>query len=324
MTSWAKSSQHFALANNFLPPAYLHGGHRQTLLARFLPRDIVLNRLHFESFALSDGDVLECVWSGPATGPIALILHGLAGSFASPYVKGMMHVLNQVGFRTVLMHFRGCGQMPNRLDRLYHGGDTGDMAEVVAKLQKREGVDIVAVGFSLGANALLKWLGECGRQCPLRAAVAISVPFDLGASVDHMSSVYDQWLLRGLKRQVRRKFKNRPWPKSLLPYRSARNLRAFDDQVTAPLHGFKDANDYYTQSSSAQYIRSIQTPTMILHAKDDPFVPLSCVPTVLPDQVQLHLTQTGGHVGFVEQIFPSMQFWHERQVARFFTKAGIF
>jgi predicted alpha/beta-fold hydrolase len=218
----------------------------------------------------------------------------------------MLAALPRHGLRAVLMHFRGCSGEPNRLPRAYHSGDTGDIDFVVRTLKAREpGTPLAAIGYSLGGNALLKWLGEQGTQAPVRCAVAVSVPFLLHESSAHLNRgfarVYQRHLMQSLKHNVRRKAAKLLPPVPLDTLDRMQSFFDFDDRITGPLHGFKDAMHYYTASSSRQYLNRIRIPTLIVHAVDDPFMPASVIPKSdeLSPAVSFHLHRHGGHVGFI-------------------------
>jgi predicted alpha/beta-fold hydrolase len=187
----------------FKPAWWLPGPHLQTLwptICRRPIKNIVLKR---ERFELPDGDFVDLDWVGNTKGPIVLILHGLEGSIHSPYAKGMLQALQQRGWRGVFMHFRGCSGEFNRLPRGYHSGDTHDVSAVITSIRNREpSVPLAAIGFSLGGNVLLKWLGELAEQNPLKAAVAVSVPFELHKTAKRVqegfSHVYELHFMRSL------------------------------------------------------------------------------------------------------------------------------
>ena len=314
---------------NFQAPYWLLNPHLQTLwgaLMRSRPRV----NLRAERLELSDGDFLDLVWVGQTKNtPIVIILHGLNGGVDSGYAMGMLDTLEKQGMRGLLMHFRGCSGEANRLARAYHSGETGDVAQVVSMLQEREpDTPLYAVGYSLGGNVLLKWLGETGNNNPLQAAVAVSVPFELNKAADRLntgfSRLYQWWLVSGLKKFHQNKFKNRvkgpELKKTFQNFHTIRTFWEFDDCITAPLHGFKNAEDYYVQSSSRQYLKSICTPTLIIQAKDDPFLPVSAIPQEheLSPSVTLWLSETGGHVGFVQGKFPwRPEYWLEKNIVKY-------
>ena len=250
------------------------------------------------------------------------VLHGLEGSSRSGYAAAILRRLAQTGFQGVLMHARGCSGQPNRLHRAYHAGETGDMSHVVDALRTRfPDRPIAAVGYSLGGNALLKWLGETGADNPLATAVAVSVPFLLAHAHERLQGGFSrlyQWHLMGkMKRSVRRKRDLPGYPVDVAAVQRLTTFREFDDRVTAPLHGFAGVDDYYTRSSSRQFLAGVQRPTLVLHARNDPFMFAHSVPTAqeLSPHIRLELSEHGGHVGFVEGRIPGFaRYWLERRI----------
>lgn len=314
--------------STFKPAWWLPGGHLQTLwpnLLRKRPRPALAR----ERIELPDRDFIDLDWTTGTSGPLVLVLHGLQGCSASPYAAGILKALHDHGMRAALMHFRGCSGEPNRLDRSYHSGETSDLDTVVRLLRSRHPhAPLAAVGYSLGGNVLLKWLGEQGAKAPLAAAVAVSVPFDLHRAAWRLerglSRLYQRVLLRSLRRSLVRKFRHRPAPFALDQALRARSLREFDTKVTAPLHGFANADDYYTRSSCAQYLRGIRVPTLILHALDDVFMTADAVPSpaALSDSVTLELSASGGHVGFVAGPWPwRPHYWLEERIPAYLRSA---
>jgi predicted alpha/beta-fold hydrolase len=268
---------------------------------------------------------LDLTWSGKRKGPIVIVLHGLEGSYRSRYASGILKAIAQRGWRGVLLHFRGCSGEPNRLTRSYHSGDINDFQTVFTSLRQREpGTPLAAVGYSLGGNVLLKWLGEKGKQAGLIAAVGVSVPFDLARAAwqleQGLSQVYQWSLVKALQYSMRYKFRNRDCPFDLKILEKVRTFKEFDDLVTAPLHGFIDANDYWQRSSCRPFLRNIQTPTLILHSMDDPFLPKDAIPSAadLSPTVQLELSSGGGHVGFINGPWPwQPRYWLEQRITEF-------
>lgn len=307
----------------FRPAWWCPGPHLQTLWPTFF-RPGPQVELFPERLELPDGDFIDLHWSAGGSEPIVIILHGLEGCSRSPYARGLLATLTRLGLRGVVMHFRGCSGEPNRLARSYHSGDTADLAHLVRVLHEREAnVPLAAVGYSLGGNVLLKWLGESRTQT-LSAAVAVSVPFELAAASDRVnrgfSRVYQWRLLRSMRARVRAKLALMPPAIKNTDLASLRSFRAFDQAVTAPLHGFRDADHYYATASSRQYLRSIALDTLILHARDDPFMSEAVIPThaELSPRVELELHRRGGHVGFVGGRLPwRAQYWLEERIARF-------
>jgi predicted alpha/beta-fold hydrolase len=314
------------MKNVFKPAWWLPGPHLQTLGASLVPRKISLP-IHFERLELADGDFLDLAWVGKGSGPRVLILHGLNGSVNSHYAKGMLAMLEKRGWRGVLMHFRGCSTESNRLAQSYHAGETRDLQTVIKTLMLREpNSPLYAVGYSLGANVLLKWLGEIGKsglENPLKAAVAVSTPFKLAETAKHLNSgfrrIYQWRLVHGLCTAYRHKFTKLPKPHKIrtLKITKLKTFWEFDNAITAPLHGFKSADDYYEQSSSAQYLITIKTPTLIVHARNDPFTTLNCLPKEheVSASVSLEIPAQGGHVGFISGKYPWKPiFWLEDRI----------
>ncbi len=310
--------------SNFRPAWWLPGSHLQTIWgARIRPHSQL--PLLWERLELPDGDFVDLAWSGNGKGPIVVVLHGLEGSFRSRYAAGILRAIAQRGWRGVLMHFRGCSGEPNRLTRQYHSGDTGDFQFLLSALRQREpNTPIAAVGYSLGGNILLKWLGEKNQHSEIIAATAVSVPFDLTRAawqLEQGHSQFYQWiLLKGLQRSVQRKFRYRKCPFDLKKLKKVRTFKQFDDLVTAPLHGFIDANDYWRRSSCRPFLSRIQTPTLILHSEDDPFLPVDAIPldSDLSPSVQLEISTHGGHVGFIGGHWPwKPQYWLEQRIPEF-------
>jgi predicted alpha/beta-fold hydrolase len=313
----------------FKPAWWLRNSHLQTLWPCItrpsqLKPTLTLER---ERLELPDGDFLDLDWvNKSASGPIVIVLHGFEGSVNSHYAKGMLNVIDSHGWRGVFMHFRGCSGEHNRLQRGYHSGDTHDLAFVVNTLLQHEpNASLAAIGYSLGGNVLLKWLGETGKHNPLKAAIAVSVPFELHKVAKRISSGFSrfyQWhFLRCLRRRLQRKFAFIAPPMDPQFLESLTSIRDFDNSFTAPLHGFRDVEDYYTTSSSRQYLRFIKVPTLLLHAKDDPFMTEDTIPTLeeLSPSIQLEVTEAGGHVGFVAGHYPWRPvYWLEERTPLFF------
>ncbi len=312
------------LDSPFHAPWWLRGPHAQTLWASGLRRTPQPD-LRRERLELPDGDFLDLDWVDGGEGPVVLLLHGLEGSVESNYAAGLLAELQRRGHTAVLMHFRGCSGEPNRLERGYHSGETGDLAHMVDLLIERfPGRPVGVVGYSLGGNVLLKWLGESGGAAPISAAVAVSVPFLLGSVADRLevgfSRLYQWVLLRRMRTNLQRKVGRMSLPVGPLDIESLTTFRRFDDAVTAPLHGFDGVEDYYRRCSSRQFLDRIVTPTLILHATDDPFMTCDVVPDEdeLGPGVALELSENGGHVGFVTGKWPwSAHYWLETRIPDF-------
>lgn len=313
--------------HRFKPAWWLKNPHLQTVYARFAGRKRFVS-CQQEIVELPDGDFIDCRWAGGDVGPIVIILHGLEGSVESHYVKGMMRAALALGWRAVLVHFRSCGETLNRLPRAYHSGDTGDIHEFVTRLRAREPkTPLMAVGYSLGGNVLLKWLGETGKDNPLVSAVAVSVPFDLDKSTRKMSQGmswgYQQYFLNPLKKKILEKAQHHVFPFDMATLKSIVSIREYDEHVTAPLHGFKDAMDYYRQSSARIFMPHIQVPTLLIQSEDDPFMAPNTIPS--PNEVSPHVRmevyEKGGHVGFVSGWNPlKPQYWLEKRIPMFFAE----
>jgi len=314
--------------DSFKPAWWCRGPHVQTLWSYLIRRrpHVTLRR---ERLELPDGDFLDLDWTPNTTGPIVVILHGLEGSSDSPYARGMLRAISLRGWRGVLMHFRGCSGEPNRRLRRYHSGETGDFAHFVEVLRQREPhTPLAAVGYSLGGNVLLKWMGEVGQQANLSVAVAVSVPFVLSETASRMeqgfSQVYQWRLLHRLHRSIQEKRQRRSLPPLTLSDLSAlRTFRGFDEHVTARLYGFDGADHYYRVSSSRQYLKGITINTLLLHAQDDPFMFAGTVPhrDELSGSTTLELSAHGGHVGFVSGRWPwSARYWLEERIPRYLGK----
>lgn len=287
---------------------------------------------HRERVELPDGDFVDldftCNPADLGDRPLVLLLHGLEGSARSKYALQMYRALGARSIAAVGLNFRSCSGELNRLPRLYHSGDTADLEFILKRLARRFAVQPRGVvGFSLGGNALLKFLGEsgAGAQRCVAAAAVVSVPFDLSAGADHLvrpaGRMYSTLLLRKLQRKVRAKRHLMPAGVDVDRALAATTFRDFDDAATAPLHDFEDAEDYYRQSSSGKFVSQIKIPTLMLHAADDPFVPAGCIPVSAARDnpyVVAAFTRQGGHVGFVERSSPwKPAFWAEQEVARY-------
>ena len=288
----------------FVPAWWLPGPHSPTLWPSLFRRRPKL-ALHRERVELSDGDFLDLSWYGNEYAPIVLLLHGLEGSLDSHYARPLLKALAEAGYLACMLHFRGCSGEPNRLPRSYHSGDSAELQTVTEHIHSSRGQPVYAIiGFSLGGNLLLKWLGERGTGAGIQRAMAVSVPFLLDQAADRLdqgfSRLYQKHLLDSLKRKYREKFSHMPSPLDV-DLAQIRNFRQFDEYITAPLHGFTGADDYYRRCSCRQFIPGIRVPTLILHDRHDPFMWPHTVPEAweLPDEVVLELTEGGGHAGFI-------------------------
>jgi predicted alpha/beta-fold hydrolase len=313
----------------FKPAWWLPNSHLQTIwpvLCRGQVKGLTLER---ERLELPDGDFIDLDWSGKnQSGPLVLILHGFEGSIQSHYSTGMLQAINKQGWRGVFMHFRGCSGEPNRLLRGYHSGETEDIDYVVKTLHNREpNSPMAAIGYSLGGNVLLKWLGETGVANPLKAATAVSVPFDLHKAIirieNGFSRLYQRYLVKGARERLMEKFEKIKPPFDLSAFSKIVGIKEMDRQYTVPVHGLSSVEEYYTLASSCHYLRLIQVPTLLVQAKDDPFMTKDIIPTQdeLSPYVTLEVTETGGHVGFVSGAFPwRPRYWLEECIPEFLKK----
>ncbi len=310
---------------HFKPPWWLSNPHAQTIWSTLTQRKVRLTE-QWERVELPDGDFLDLTWDASNWNqldkPLVLILPGLEGSIHSTYAKGLMQALSNQEFRPVFMHHRGCSGVPNRFARSYHSGKTDDIAFIAEKLKNANpSTTLQAIGISLGGNALLKWLGETGGNNPLDSAIAISVPFNLPIVANRLmtgfSRIYQAWLLRKLKRNIKLKIDKSTYPLKFKEIKTIRTFWQFDNLVTAPLHGFNDVHDYYKKASCRQYLGEIAKPTLIIHAKDDPFMTPEIIPSEneLSKSTRLLLSDCGGHVGFIKGL--RSKSWLEENLPEF-------
>lgn len=318
--------------STFKPAWWLTNAHAQTLCSTVMRRvKPPIDRM--ERFELPDGDFVDLAWAVngiSADAPLVVFLHGLGGGVDSTYVAGQLRAFNQRGWRAVLMHFRGASNEANRLPRAYHSGDTDDVDCLLHALAEREPHTKKAlVGFSLGGNVMLKWLGEHSNQSLVQAAVAVSVPFQLNRVADRVnrgfSRVYQAHLLKRLRNVFTRKLAAHG---DLLPL-NARELESyrcfwtFDENITARLHGFPHVHAYYREASSRQYLIHITTPTLVIHALDDPFMTEDVLPRAdeLSEHVTLELSRCGGHVGFISGGVPGFPvYWLDQRIPDFLSE----
>ncbi len=329
-----------SISKTFKGAFWLPNGHSQTLWRKFAGSEYIAHKR--ERIELPDGDFIDLDWAAqllPQPGnensekPIVLIIHGLCGCSGSSYVLALQKELLQNDIPSVAMNLRGCSGEPNRKARTYHSGVSDDLQAVFCYLaQQHPARAIAVVGYSLGGNVLLKWLGEIGQEeqldVPLKAA-AVSTPFTLGLCSQQMlsgfSKLYGRYFTRRLlesletKKALFRKDGNHAELEkleSLGPVNSIQSIWDFDQQITAPLHGFNSAEDYYSQCSSIGFLSTIKVPTLLLHSFNDPMIPPPALPSSeqLSSQVEFDLQQHGGHVGFVAR---SKEPWLEQRLLHF-------
>ena len=306
-------------------PGWLPGGHAQTIWPLLIKGP--LPRYRRERWDTPDGDFIDLDWVDAAgSSPCVVLFHGLEGSSRSHYARRLMHAVQRHGWHGVVVHFRGCSGEPNRLPRAYHSGDSQEIDWILRRLQTHGFPALFVAGVSLGGNALLKWLAEQGHAASrvINAAAAVSAPLDLAAANLALSSgfnlVYARHFLRTLVPAARAKDRRFPGCIDMARAQAARTMGEFDDAVTAPLHGFLGVDDYYAQSSAGPLLARIETPALLLHAANDPFLPAAALPhpDKLPATVTLEIHRHGGHVGFVHGTLPGRIDWlPQRLLAHF-------
>jgi len=300
------------IKSEFKPARWLKHRHLQTVFPSLPWAWTKRMPLRRQVLNLPDGDVTAVDWLAeadelPKSAPLLVVLHGLEGSAESSYARMIMHAARAYGWRPCVLHSRDCGDYRNRLPRRYHAGETGDIRYFLQSCQEQgQTGPMFAVGYSLGGNVLLKYLGESGSESRLVAAGAACVPLNLYKCSEALnigfSKIYQHYLLNHMKNSVRRKFDEYTaafdWDRAM----SAETFAEFDDVVTAPLHGFAGMNDYYDKCSSAQFLKDIARPTLIVNSLDDPFMTPGVIPErdAISQHVSLEIANAGGHVGFVE------------------------
>jgi uncharacterized protein len=313
---------------SYRAPWWLPGGHLQTLYGALAGKPGVDWKR--ERWEAPDGDFIDVDrLPGPADAPLVALFHGLEGGSNSHYARALAQELARRAWRGAVPHFRGCSGEPNRLPRAYHSGDSGEIGWILRRLRaETRGTPLFAAGVSLGGNALLKWLGEdAGAKHVLLAAAAVSAPVDLMAAGDALGRgfnlVYTYAFLATMKKKGEDKLGRFPGLFDGEAMRRARTLREFDDVVTAPLHGFRDTDDYWTRASAKPVLGRIEVPTLMLNARNDPFLPAAALPSraEVSGAVRLEFPDQGGHAAFVSAPFPGNIAWMPRRVAAFFEGA---
>lgn len=297
----------------------------QTLVPRLL-RKVAPVPYQRERITTPDDDFLELDWARDGRDRLAILLHGLEGCSRSHYIQGLVQELGAAGWDGLVLNFRGCGGEMNRRCRLYHSGETGDLHTVIGHAAAQPDVNEIAlVGVSLGGNVTLKYLGEHGAHLHrrIRRAVAISVPCDLTSSAAQLARfsnrVYMRYFLSTLARKARIKATQFPGIIRTDGLGSMRTFADFDGRVTAPLHGFASAEEYWRLNSSRPFIPFIRVPTLLLNARNDPFLTPACFPEAearANDLFHLEAPAGGGHVGFAP-VRRSERFWSEQRVVEF-------
>ncbi len=310
--------------SSYCAPLLFRNGHAQTVFASLFRK---VRRVHYQRRRIDtpDRDFLDLDVSSVAASKAAVVLHGLEGDSERSYVRGMVRAVNRAGWDAVAVNFRGCGGEINRQLRFYHSGSTDDLDTVVSHLYADGSYsELALIGFSLGGNVVLRYLGERGTDVPeiISRAVTFSVPCDLvaGAKVFEIptNALYLKRFLRMLRRKIRAKARLFPGLITDEGFETIKNFKDFDDRYTAPMHGFRDAVDYWRKTSSKPLLTSIAVPTLLVNAADDPFLHPDCYPR---DEARenpsffLEIPRNGGHVGFVA-FDPSGEYWSESRVVR--------
>lgn len=329
---------------SYRAPWWLPGGHLQTVYsATFAPRQaLTYRRERWDTTpnGVADGDFIDVDSVAPAQDaspqagaataglkPTLVLFHGLEGSSQSPYALALMRMCLARGWNGMVVHFRGCSGEINRLPRAYHSGDAAEIDWVLRKVKARIGAaPLYAAGVSLGGNALMKWLGERGSDAAklVRAAAAVSAPLDLMASGDALGRgfnlYYAKHFLATMKRKSLIKLQQHPGIFDAAAVARSRTLREFDNIVTAPLHGYRDTDDYWTRASSKPGLAFVQVPTLLINALNDPFLPAQALPThrQVSSWIHLDFPQHGGHVGFSSPHFPGRAEWLPQRIFHFF------
>lgn len=285
-------------------PKWLFSGHLETIYPALF-RKVELQKPDRERIATADGDFLDLDWYRNGNSKLVIISHGLEGNSSRPYMLGMAREFTLKGFDVLNWNFRGCGEEMNRKVIFYHSGATYDLDTVIEHAQ-RNYQEVFLVGFSLGGNLSLKYLGEKREiSKKIKKAVAISVPLDLAGSCNKISSgenvIYSKRFLNTLKEKVVKKALAFPGELPVGLLRKIKTLRDFDEYFTGPMHGFSDAEEYYRINSSLQFLDQIEVPTLVLNAQNDPFLSKTCFPIKLARKlvnVHFEFPKHGGHVGF--------------------------
>ncbi|MCA1856823.1 alpha/beta hydrolase [Massilia oculi] len=311
---------------HYRAPAWLPGGHLQTIYpATCRPKPPV--RYRRERWTCADGDFIDVdIVDGQPGKPLVVLFHGLEGSSSSHYARSLMAALQARGWSGAVPHFRGCSGEANLLPRFYHSGDAQEIDWIVRRLHARATGPLYAAGVSLGGNALLRWLGESGQGAGIvDAACAISAPLDLARGGAALSSgfnlLYTRMFLQTLKPKCLAKLERYPGLFDRAALLAARDLYAFDNVVTAPLHGYRDTDDYWHRASARHVLDAIRVPTLVLNARNDPFLPGRYLPSTAAPAVTLDYPAEGGHVGFTVGPLPGRIDWLPQRILHFFDGA---
>lgn len=317
--------------SSYQPPPLLRNAQLQTVLPTLFRR-VRGFRYERERLTLPDGDFLDLDWSRKGSEKVVIICHGLESSSSEPYMRGMVRAFNRRGWDAVAVNFRSCSGEPNLRLRSYHSGATDDLDAVVRHiLTAGKCRSLAVVGFSLGGNLVLKYIGEngSGLHPEIVASAAVSVPCDLESSADLLAENTNRFYMRRFIRKLNAKMvykvKFPEAPFRLEDFDKVKDFRQFDDLYTGPVHGFKDAVDYWTHCSSRQFLPSIRRPTLLISAQDDPFLSDACYPGKEAQESEfftLDAPEYGGHVGFIS-FNHGGEYWHETRVADFISEHAL-
>lgn len=315
------------ITSQFHAPFLLRNRHLQTILGAVLRHG---KQLAFaeERLELADGDFLDLRWHRHQHNRLAILSHGLEGSANQGYVQDMAGALVAHGWDALAWNFRGCSEEPNRLVRLYHSGATEDLRAVIEHAAQQYS-RIALIGFSLGGNLTLKYLGEAPPHPAVVSGVAVSAPIDLASSARNLdirwsNRIYLRRFIRSLIAKVEAKALRFPGEIDARDIRALRTFQEFDDRYTSRLHGFRDAADYWAQASARQYLHQITIPALLLNALDDPFLAPECFPFPEAEQnpwLHLEASETGGHLGFLE-FDHGLRPWFEKRILEFLAATG--
>lgn len=311
--------------SNYRPPLFFKNAHLQTSLPTLLRK---VRGIHYkrERISTPDDDFLDLDWSARGSNKVCILCHGLESSSGEPYMRGMAKAFNRRGWDAAAMNFRGCSGEPNRRLRSYHSGATDDLQTVIDHIQRLDRYkEIVVVGFSLGGNLVLKYIGEQGIHISpiISGAAALSVPCDLESCSRQMAKQGNKFYMRRFIKKLNRKMERKcRFPEAPFHYEQflkMKTFKEFDDLYTGPVHGFKDAVEYWTRCSCRQFLHRIQIPTLLINAMDDPFLTERCHP--VPEaaenpQFYFERPAYGGHLGFIS-MNSNGEYWHEKRVADF-------
>jgi len=312
------------VCNDYTPPFFLRNGHIQTIIPTLF-RKVNNVTYHRERMDTIDNDFLDLDWSFVQSSRLVIISHGLEGNSGRAYVKGMVRACNMAGFDALAWNYRSCSGEPNKQLRSYHSGATDDLAAVIGHAEKTGRYnEICLVGFSLGGNLTLVYLGRDIVRPIVKKAAVFSVPCDLKGSSMVLARRYNRFYMKRflvmLHEKIKAKMAVMPGEIDDKDFQKIKDFKDFDDRYTAPINGFNNALDYWEKCSSSQFIKNIKIPTLIVNARNDPCISDSCSPVnevKKNPQVVLEMPESGGHVGFIELNKDNL-FWSEKRAVKFF------